>query len=95
MLLFWLRKLQPEFFKEIEMPRDMLEVIEELCPEALQKKKVEGIRESIFKLLQIRFGSVPQEAKAKLDSVTSIEVLDVLLKGAATAKTLDDFKQLL
>jgi hypothetical protein len=91
MLLFWLRKLQPEFFKEIEMPRDMVEVIEELCPEALQKK----VKESIVKVLQARFGLIGEETNNKINALTSSEALDVLLKGAATVKTLEDFKQLL
>ena len=68
-----------------------MEVIEELYPEALQKK----VRESIVKVLQARFGLIPEDVKDKLEVITSSEALDVLLKGAATAKSLDDFKQLL
>jgi hypothetical protein len=43
LLLFWLRRLQPEFYEEgIEMPRNMVEVINELCPEALQIRENKG-----------------------------------------------------
>jgi hypothetical protein len=46
LLLFWLRRLQPAFYKEdIAMPRDMVEVINELCPEALQASRNKGKEE--------------------------------------------------
>lgn len=46
LILFWLRRLQPKFYEEdIEMPRDMLEVINELCPEALRSRENKGREE--------------------------------------------------
>ncbi len=96
MFLFWLKKLQPDFYeKEIGMPRDVEEVAVSVFPMALQAREMKGMRKSILMFLQTRFGVVPQEVKEKLELITSPEALDILVKGAAKEQTLEEFKRLL
>lgn len=84
-----------------ELKQGLLEVpiMQDVAKEWEEKGRQEGIatgvRESIVKVLQARLGAIPEEIKDKLNAVTIPETLDVLLKHAATVKTLDDFKQLL
>ena len=74
---------------------DMEEIVKELCPRTLQKKKAEGKRETVLQILEVKFGLVSQEIKDKLESITTAEGLEILVKGAVTAQTLEDFKKLL
>ncbi len=77
------------------MPRDVEEVAVSVFPMALQAREMKGMRKSILLFLQTRFGTVSQEVKDKLELITSPEALDILVKGAATEQTLQDFKRLL
>jgi hypothetical protein len=96
MFLFWLKKLQPDFYeKEIGMPVDTEEIARDVFPKTLQKKKNEGMRETIIKVLHARFGLVPQEIKDKLELIDSLQALDIVINGAATVPTLEGFKRLL
>jgi hypothetical protein len=96
MFLFWLKKLQPDFYeREIGMPRDVEEVAVSVFPMALQAREMKATRKNILTFLQTRFGSVPKEVKEKLELITSSEALDILVKGAAKEQTLEDFKRLL
>jgi hypothetical protein len=40
--MFWLNKLQPEVYKELNMTVDMKEIVEQLCPDALKQNRLEG-----------------------------------------------------
>jgi hypothetical protein len=96
LFVFWLKKLQPDFYaKEISMPRDLEEVAIDVFPMALQAREMKGMRKSILTFLQTRFGIVPNEIKEKLELVTSLEALDILVKGAAKEPSLVEFKRLL
>lgn len=100
LFLFYLKKLQPDFYREeIEMKIDMEEIVKELCPKTLQAKENRGIasgmRKTILTVLQARFGTVSEEVKNKLETIATPEALEILAKGAATEQTLEDFKQLL
>lgn len=78
---------------------DMKEVIKELYPNSLKQLMEETKHkteiEVIIKILKAKFGEVPGEVRNKLDTIISSETLDVLLKGAATLKTLSEFMVLL
>ena len=77
------------------MPIDTEEIAKDVFPKTLQKKKNEGMRETIIKVLHARFGLVPQEIKDKLELIDSLQALDIVVNGAATEQTLEDFKKLL
>ena len=95
LFLFWLRKLQPNFYREIEMPIDMEEVVKELCPNTIRKSELKVGREMIVSFLKSRFGEVPQDVVVKLEKVESLETLKVLSRDAARCSSFDDFKRLL
>lgn len=96
LFVYWLKKLQPDFYeKEIGMPIDTEEMARDVFPITLQRKKEEGIRESIIEVLQVRFNTVPEDIKERLNAILTSDVLKIHLKHAATAKTLEDFQSLL
>jgi predicted transposase YdaD len=57
-----------------------------------QKGRREGVKESIVKFLQARFGKLPQELKEQLNAVSSGESLDGLLERTANVKSLAEFQ---
>jgi len=95
LILLWLKRLQPNFYKEIEMVIDTEEIIKELCPKTLQSTSNKVTRKNILNVLQVRFGSVSEEIKEKLEIITTMDTLDVLMKLSATAKSLDEFRLVL
>ena len=74
---------------------DMEAIVKELCPRTLQATENKGIRRSILNVLQVRFGSVSEETKDKLETITSLDALEILLRGATTEQTFEEFKRLL
>lgn len=95
LILLWLKRLQPNFYKEIEMVIDTEEIIKELCPKTLQATSNKTTKRNILNVLQVRFGSVSEEIKEKLEAISTIDTLDVLMKLSATAKSLDEFSLVL
>lgn len=58
--------------------------------EAEARGEVKGRRESIFALLDARFGPLSPEVVSRVGAITGSEELAALLRKAATAPTLDD-----
>jgi hypothetical protein len=61
--------------------------------EEVREKKV--IKQSILKILQTKFGEVPEQTNTKLSLVMSLEHLYLLLEKAALTQSLDDFLRFL
>jgi hypothetical protein len=81
-----------EILRRIIGERLMKDLMESIT---YQEAVGQGVKGSILKILQFRFNNISEEISSKLATITSNEVLDVLLKHALTAKTLEDFVQLL
>jgi hypothetical protein len=52
----------------------------------------EGARQMLFSLLEDRFGSVPEEVKAKLQRIRSLERLNRLAKKVYTVESIQDLR---
>jgi len=52
----------------------------------------EGARQMLFFLLEDRFGSIPEEVKAKLQRIRSLERLNRLATKVHTAESLKDLR---
>jgi hypothetical protein len=76
-----------------EFKEALLEV--PIMQDVAKKWEEKGIRDSILKVLQARFQSVPEEIKEKLGTVSLITDLDVLLEKAALSQNLHEFKKAL
>ncbi len=64
---------------------------EEGREEGLEQGLEQGRRDSIHDNLEVRFGSVPDSLKAKLQEITSLEKLRQLTRLAITADSLEQF----
>ncbi len=75
--------------------------VETMAKSIIEISKEEGIeegieqtkREDIIKLLQIKFGNVPESITKKINSIQSLARLNSLFEKAATINTLDDFDE--
>ena len=52
----------------------------------------EGARQMLFFLLEDRFGSIPEEVKAKLQRIRSLKRLNRLAKKAYTVESIKDLR---
>lgn len=95
LLLNWLREIHPEFYKEeIEsMAINMEEVVRGLCPEALEKAKMEDTREKIVEALEVRFGAVKEGIREKIEKEKRKEILNGLFKKALQAASIAEFEE--
>ena len=77
----------------------MVTIAEKLIQEGWRSGKQEGWQsgklDAIHKVLQIRFGELPDTIKQKLDKIDDSEKLENLLASAVTANSLPDFMQTL
>ncbi len=55
-----------------------------------RRGKIKGKRESLLKLLELRFDAVPEAVINKVSAIRSLSRLDSLFEQAATAQTLDE-----
>ena len=97
-------KLTPE--EEVEMSKLMAEpqnqpVVEFISSwrregreegrqEGRQEGRTEALRESVLRLLEARFGEIPEATARRVAAIPSAEELDVLFRQALTATSLDD-----
>ena len=55
--------------------------------------KEQAKREYIIKLLEIKFGTLPESIIKKINGIKDLSRLDSLFEKAATIDTLDDFDE--
>ena len=76
------------------MAKSMADVLrEEGIEEGETRGETRAKRESIIKLLQIKFDSVPESVSKKINATRSLSKLNTLFEKAATINTLDDFDE--
>ena len=82
--------------KEVIGEKLMLDLMQSVTyRELVEVAEKKGIKESIYKFLQARFGAVSDEIKDKLNKIESAENLDNLLEKSALAQSLDEFQIIL
>ena len=59
----------------------------------LEKGRLENAQESILEALEVRFGSVPPELRARIGKLTDVEMCKALHRQAVSASTLEDFTE--
>ena len=85
-----LRKIAEQISKE-----EVMSLVEEMKLVGKEEGRMEEAREGIIKVLEARVKDAPAEIKDTLSAITSLENLRALLKQAALASTIDDFKEAL
>ncbi|MBN1487566.1 MAG: hypothetical protein JW981_07985 [Anaerolineae bacterium] len=81
--------------ERIGYQRGVKEGIEQGMEQGMEQGAVQTAQESIFKILEARFGSSPVMLKAAITELEELTILKNLLVQAATAASLDEFQQLL
>lgn len=57
--------------------------------------KLEGARENILLVLEVRFVNVPSDIREILDSINDLSFLNSLIRQAVTVNNISEFQQLL
>ncbi len=70
-----------------------LEGIKKGRVEGRQEGRVEGVQASLRRVLQTRFGLIPQFIEKKISQTSDDSVLEQMLKQAIVASSLDEFEQ--
>ncbi len=80
---------------EVEtMAKSMADVLREQgIEEGREEGREEAKQEDIIKLLQIKFGTIPESITKKINSIQNLSRLNSLFEKAATIDTLDDFDE--
>jgi hypothetical protein len=60
--------------------------------DVLKIGKEEGFKEAILEILKLRFGSVPEDVKNKIESVDNIEMLKELHKKAVIVNSIEELE---
>ena len=82
---------QIEYQKRVEKDEAMKTVyMTEYQTEQYKKAIVQGVRESLLRVLEKRFGTVPTEARKRLAAIQSTNELNLLLDNAITASSLNE-----
>ncbi len=61
--------------------------------DGIKKGRVEGMQAAIRRVLQHRFGLIPQSIEDKIAQTTGDSVLDRMLEQALVASSLNEFEQ--
>ncbi|ACN98286.1 conserved hypothetical protein [Sulfurihydrogenibium azorense Az-Fu1] len=64
---------------------------EKFIKEGLQQGLQQGLKDSILEILELKFGVLPEDVKAKINSTDDIEVLKEMRKKAILIQSLDEF----
>jgi predicted transposase YdaD len=70
------------------------EILTEGEERGLQQGLQQGGRQQLIRVLRRRFGEIPQEVEARLES-ESVEQLETLMDSAIAVSSLDEFVQIL
>jgi hypothetical protein len=102
LFLFWLRRLQPKFYQEvIQMPRDIVAVIDELFPQIRTEGRAEGEEAGIKKgalqgkieaILDIKFSEEGLALMPQVREISDIAKLTKLQGEVKKAKSLDEIR---
>ncbi|MDM7273944.1 hypothetical protein [Sulfurihydrogenibium azorense] len=57
----------------------------------MQQGLQKGLKDSIIEILELKFGELPEEIKAKINSTDDIEALKEMRKKAILIQSLKDF----
>ncbi|WP_028950744.1 hypothetical protein [Sulfurihydrogenibium subterraneum] len=68
----------------------MMTLTEKWKMEGLQRGIIEGLRESILYTVELKFGSVPNDFKDKLNTISDVNRLKEIQKKVIFANTLND-----
>jgi hypothetical protein len=68
-------------------------LIQELVDEAVVEAVLSQKQKDILQILKVRFGDVPAEVSAKVETKQALDELDPLFDASATAPSLDAFKE--
>ncbi len=69
------------------MAKTMADVLRE---QGIEEGREEAKQEDIIKLLQIKFGTIPESITKKINSIQNLSRLNSLFEKAATIDTLDE-----
>ncbi|RKU26853.1 hypothetical protein C6497_12465 [Candidatus Poribacteria bacterium] len=73
------------------MAKSMAEVLKEQgIVQGIEQGEIQAKQQAVLKLLNIKFGDVPNEVSNRITSIKDILSLDSLFEIAATAQTLDE-----
>ena len=67
--------------------------VENMAQSIVEITKEQAKREYIIKLLEIKFGTLPESIIKKINGIKDLSRLDSLFEKAATIDTLDDFDE--
>ena len=69
--------------------------LEKGIEKGIEKGQLEATQNSVFDILEVRFGVTPEDIALKLKSIEDLYVLRQMHKKAVVVKSLDEFREIL